>query len=100
MHIIEKIREQMNIRGWSEYRLAQEAQLPQSTINTLFRKNNNPSIFTLERICLAFHMSLSDFFKEDNKERNEELVLLDLWRGLSEEQKSAFLALLKTLQVK
>lgn len=100
MHIIEKIRAQMKIRGWSEYRLAQEAHLPQSTINTLFRKNNNPSLFTLECICHAFHMTLSEFFKEDSETNDEETHVLELWRGLADDEKQIFLSLLKTLNKK
>ena len=49
-------------RKWSEYELAQYSGLSQSTISTWYRKNQVPTIQTLEKICHGFGISLSQFF--------------------------------------
>ena len=54
MDILGKIRRLQEERGWSENHLAEQAHLSQSTINSLYRKGNVPTIPTLEAICRAF----------------------------------------------
>lgn len=61
MTVQQRIRELMEQRGWSEYRLAKESGLSQSTVTKIFDRNNLPTIPTLEAICKAFHISLSEF---------------------------------------
>ena len=56
----------MNERGWSEYRLAKESGLSQSTISNLFVRNTLPSIATLEIICKSFGITLAQFFEDGN----------------------------------
>ncbi|HMM06037.1 MAG TPA: helix-turn-helix transcriptional regulator [Clostridiales bacterium] len=51
----------MNASGWSEYKLAKEAELPQSTISHLFKRNNAPTFPTIEAICGAFGMTMAQF---------------------------------------
>ena len=53
-------------RGWSEYQLAEYSGLPQSTISSWYRKNMVPTIPSLEKICAAFGISLSQLFAEGN----------------------------------
>ena len=36
-------------RHWSMYRLAKESGIPYSSLNSLFQKNNQPTISTLEK---------------------------------------------------
>ncbi len=96
MQVIERIQELMDMRGWSQYRLRQETQLPQSTISNIFKRVSAPNLSTLEIICKAFDISLSQFFAEGelisvSKEQQE---LLDRWAALTERQKEAFLVLM------
>ena len=58
MDVIQRLRDMMTERQWSEYRLAKEAQLSQSTISNIFHRNTIPSIPTLQTICDAFGISL------------------------------------------
>ena len=51
-------------RGWTEYQLAERSGLPQSTISSWYRKNMIPSIPSLEKICIAFGITLSQLFAE------------------------------------
>lgn len=87
----------MQERGWSEYRLSKESGLSESTIANIFRRNTIPSITTLESICSAFGITLSQFFAEDELvELNCELKeLFDSWVSLTAYQKTAVLQIIK-----
>ena len=49
--ILNKILEERTKRGWSEYTLAQNAGLTQSTISTWYRKDLQPSVASIEKVC-------------------------------------------------
>lgn len=91
MNTLERLRQLLNDRGWTEYRLSKECGLSQSTIGNIYRRNTTPSIETLEIICKAFGITLSQFFAEtDMVELTPELKsLFDGWVSLTPEQKSA-----------
>ena len=46
----EKIKQLLDERGWSSYRLAKETGISDATINDLFRQNTLSTIPTLETI--------------------------------------------------
>ena len=89
----ERLRKLLAERGWTEYRLAKEAKLSESTIMNIFRRNATPSIPTLEAICNGFGITLSQFFAENEMvELNPELKsLFDGWVFLLPHQKAAVL---------
>lgn len=65
--ILERITYYRKQKNWSEYQLAERAGLTQSTISSWYRRNLVPSIPSLEKICNAFGITLSQFFStEDN----------------------------------
>ena len=66
MDVLERLRVLLDERGWTEYRLAKECGLSESTIANIFRRNSVPSITTLESICNGFGITLSQFFADDN----------------------------------
>jgi DNA-binding XRE family transcriptional regulator len=66
MSINERIRLLMDERNWTEYRMAKEAGLSQSTVANLFNRNTVPSVSTLEAICGGFGITLAQFFSEGN----------------------------------
>ena len=53
-------------KGWTEYELAERSELTHSTISSWYRNKLIPSIPSLEHICNAFGISLSQFFLKDN----------------------------------
>lgn len=78
-------------RGWSEYQLAERSGLPQSTISTWYRKNMTPSIPSLEKICTAFGITMSQLFAEGDTPVTltpPQKKLLERWSRLSEEQQA------------
>ena len=58
------IKKQREARGWSEYQLAERSGLPQSTISSWYKKDMMPSFASLEKICEAFGVTLSQFFSD------------------------------------
>lgn len=104
MDILETIAKMRIERGWTEYQLSQNSGLPQSTISSWYRKNMQPSISSLEHICDAFNITLSQFFAQDSSESKnlisitkKQNELLKEFSKLSQKQQEAFLSLLKTI---
>jgi len=87
-------------RNWSEYELAKNAGIPQSTISTWYRKKQIPTILTLEKVCQSFGITLSQFFAEGEESvllTAEERELLEDWTSMTEKQRALFLELFKTM---
>ena len=85
----ERIKQIMKVRGWSEYRLAKESGVPQSTISNIFNRNYQPSIASLEIICKAFGITLAQFFADGNfvELTDEQNEFFQRWAALKPEQK-------------
>ena len=84
-------------RGWTEYQLAEQADLPQSTISSWYRKNMVPTVPSLEKICSAFGITLSQLFAEGSEPvslTEAQRKLLERWSRLNEEQQAAIFALI------
>ena len=84
--------------GWSDYKIAKEAGLSPNTVSNIYRRNNTPSIATLEALCKAFGITMAQFFAEDDLvELTPELrELFQQWSFLSPEQKEAIWKIMKT----
>lgn len=65
INVLERITNFRVLKGWTEYQLAEKSGLTQSTISSWYRKNMIPSIPSLEKICTAFGITLSQFFAEE-----------------------------------
>lgn len=90
MDIKKHIKELMDERSWTTYRLSKEAGLSHSTITNIFKRNNAPTFPTLEAICKAFGITLSQFFSEENGPEEltaEQRFLFAAWSTLNDEQK-------------
>lgn len=84
-------------RGWTEYQLAERSGLPQSTISSWYRKKMIPTVPSLEKICNAFGITLSQLFAEENEMvslTNSQKALLEKWAKLSEDQQAVIFALI------
>ena len=88
-------------RNWSEYELAKYSGLTQSTISTWYRKNQTPTIQTLDKICKGFGITLSHFFAEGDDAvslTSEQKEMLDNWSCLNDNQKQIIFDLLKVMK--
>ncbi len=94
------IRKNREARGWTEYQLAERSGLPQSTISSWYQKGMTPSFSSLEKICDAFGLTLSQFFADGEARlalTPEQRGMLDKWTRLSPVQQRALLNLMDTM---
>ena len=100
MDTLARLKQLLNDRGWTEYRLSKECGLAQSTIGNIYRRNVNPSLDTLETICKGFGITLSQFFAEGEVvELTPELKeVFENWISLTPKQKAAALQMLKAMK--
>ncbi len=101
MDVLEKIRSFRIERNWTEYQLAEKSELPQSTISSWYRKNQIPTIPSLEKICKAFGITLAQFFTDDYAEitplTKQQSEVLHEWNKLNERQQKIIVELLKEM---
>lgn len=100
MEVNERIKELLKERNWSEYKLAKESGLSESTLYNLFRRNNVPTFVTLETICKGFNITVSQFFTESEmvEMTPEQKELFDNWVFLSASQKELLINIIKELK--
>lgn len=98
--VLERITYYRNLKNWTEYQLAEHSGLTQSTISAWYRKNLCPTIPSLEKICNAFGITLSQFFATET----DSFTLTPLQKELmieishfSEDQQKALLDFFKKL---
>lgn len=99
MDVTTKIKKLAQERGWTEYKLVKESGLAASTIANIYHRNTIPSIPTLETLCKAFGITLSQFFSDSNtfSLSNEQMQLLQNWAKIKPEQRQILLELLNTI---
>ena len=95
-----RIKQLMEERSWTDYRLAKESNLSHSTVTNMFNRNNAPTLPTLEAVCKAFGITLAQFFTEGNSPEltEEQRILFAKWSTLKDDQKQALLALIDTMR--
>lgn len=98
MNVLKRINELRLAKNWSVYRLSVEADLPQSTITNMINRETLPSITTLEAICKALGISISEFFQEEKEnERTDYNELEKYFNQLPDETKKAVFNLIKSI---
>lgn len=111
--VLAKIERERIRRNWTEYTLAKNSEIAQSTISTWYRKKLQPSIASIEKICNGLGITLSQFFEEevpDETNENtpegkkaesrmtaEQCELYEGWARLNPYQKKALVGLIKTI---
>lgn len=102
MDVLKRLKDIMEEKQMSEYKLSKLSGVPQSTINSMFRKYNNPSIYTLECLCRGLNISISEFFYEEEtpyqlSQNNDLTLLISEWNHLNYKQRKALLSFLTTI---
>ena len=100
MDVQKRIQILMKNKGWSEYRLAKESGLPQSTISHIFRRNTAPTYPTIEAVCNAFGVTISQFFADDGETvvlTEKQRKLLFMFGVLTEEEKYIVIEMMRLL---
>lgn len=99
MNILKKINKMRLEREWSVYRLSLESGVSQSTLTNMFNRETLPSITTLECICNAFGITMSEFFAEDAVKPSEtvESEFNFLYNKIDDESKKSLLMIMRKL---
>ena len=98
--VVGRIKELCVSRSWTYYRLAKMSGIPYSTLSTMLRKTNVPSVSTLLKICNGFGISLAQFFSPEDdvsKLTTDQKECLKIWDKLDEKSKSLAVAYMKGL---
>lgn len=96
-NILGRIEDEKKKRGWSDYQLSVQSGVSQAILTTWKKKSLTPSLASIEQICDAFGITLSQFFNEGETVRvlsNEEAQLVDLWEKTSMKQKETILQMM------
>ena len=98
MDILERLLQLQKQHGWSDYKIAKKAGLSPNTVSNIYKRGFTPSLATIELLCKAFGITMSQFFAEGNMlEVTPELQeLFDRWSALTDEQKAALWHVIKT----
>lgn len=97
-YIIDRIEELCAAHKMSRYALSQKSGISQASISTLLNRKSVPTVHTLEKICSAFGITLSQFFAVDGKILDltkEQKEVLEIWGMLSEHDKERVMAYMK-----
>lgn len=100
MDILKRIKELQIKRNLSNYQLAAESEVPQSTINNMFSRGTMPTMSTFLSICKALGTTPSEFFNENKTNlilSEEETQIIIKYRQLSKKDKNIINLLINEL---
>lgn len=92
-YVPEHIQELCKKYKMTRYQLSQKAGISQSALSDIVKHNNMPTIYTLNKICIGFGISMSQFFEESDIIPNiteKQKEILELWIQLSPEAQRFF----------
>lgn len=98
--VIQRIQELCKEQEVSIYKLAIRSKIPNTTLTNMISKNTMPTVPTIEKICDAFDITLSQFFSSESifgLLSKEQAEILDMWTSLDEQGKALAKAYLKGL---
>lgn len=95
LSVITRIQELIKSRNWNAYILAKKSHISYSALYQMLKKPHIPTIYTLNKICVAFDISISEFFAYcDNSQQAD---FLQLWNMLDSTSKNYVIAYMKGL---
>ena len=94
-YIADKITSLCEKRDISKYRLSQLSGISQSSLGRIMAQGNLLSLITLEKICTALGVTLSQFFQEGNSENltEEQKEVLGIWNDLSTNEQETVMSM-------
>lgn len=98
MDILKRIEELKNARGWTDYKLALESGIAQSTLATMKQRKTPLKVDALQSICEAFGITLAQFFLENEEVEilsAQERRLVESYRKLPDKKQKALLSLVE-----
>ena len=99
MDVLKKINKLRLDRNWSVYKLSVESGVSQSTLTNMFNRETLPSITTLESICAAFSITMSEFFTEETDDvKLSDSHVLELYHAIPKESQRTLVELMQQLK--
>ncbi|MBR4587847.1 MAG: helix-turn-helix transcriptional regulator [Lachnospiraceae bacterium] len=100
---LKRIIELLESYEWTLYHLAKVSDVPITSLNNLFQRNNEPTVPTLRKICSGFGITLSDFFgneipEEPPKYTAEDLMILSMLSELDPDSKKRLISYIDGLR--
>lgn len=96
--VLSRIEELLKTRHWTHYRLSKESGIPYSSISNMFKRNTVPSIPTLMKICDGLKISMSDFFRYEERMFSETVMLAKNIAELDEYKKNLLMTYINCLK--
>ena len=86
--------------GSQNDRLAQLTGIAQSSLGRIVANESTPSLQTLEKICSALDVTLSQFFQneKENHLTDKQNEVMEIWNDLSADEQAVVLAMLRGLK--
>lgn len=99
MDVLEKITALRKRRNWTTWKLGEESGVDQSTISAWYNKGRSPSVSSLEKVCEACGITMSQFFTngEPVDLTADQKEVLENWSALSPKQQEIILILIKNM---
>jgi len=99
--ISNRIDELCNTHKISRYRLSQKTGITQTALSKIISQKSIPNIVTIEKICNAFEITLSQFFMDKNtllELTDVQYEILNTWNDLNEDEKRIFLNFIRSIK--
>ena len=100
-YIEQRIKELCDKQQITKYRLSQMTGVTQTVLSRIIKRENVPTIQTLEKICAALNISLAQFFAKDENPPDltaEQKEIIETWNGLSPEERERLMKIIRTFQ--
>ncbi len=98
--IVEKLIRIKKRYKWTNYKIAQESNLPASTVANIFNQKTTPQMNTFIALCKGFGITLSEFFGAEEKYKklsDTEMEIVTLWEELDDEQRACIKSVIKLM---
>lgn len=98
MSINDKIKNEMDSRGWSVYQLSKRSKISKTAITGWFKDvPTKPSYGSLKQVAKAFGMSIEELVSENKDTDSQKQKMLELWNRLEFEEKENVINIIKTI---
>lgn len=93
--VIARINELMAARNWTCYKLSSMSDVSLSSLNGVLKTPHIPTIYTLQKLCNGFGISISEFFSPFEQSSSKDFV--ELYNLLDKESQNLVLIYMKGL---
>lgn len=102
-YVPERIQKLCRLAKISRYRLSSLTGISQSALSDIVNGKNMPTLSTIEKICNAFGVTISQFFADNDDLPDlseEQKELLCLWSGLKLEEQAIVKTFMESIKSK